>query len=105
MLRLVDHLLGALQAIHSPLRVRYGVVDEHMQVFETLFQTSPVPQVGITWIVVDPDPDPDTELEPNVLLLDAFELAKAFEEAKLVVVVTFVATGTLAIGTGSIADG
>ena len=41
-------MLGELQAMQTPERIRYGVVDEHMHVLETLFHTSPVPHVGMT---------------------------------------------------------
>jgi hypothetical protein len=61
-----------------------------MQVFDTLFQTSPVPHVGATSAI--------TELE----------VEKAFEEvpfAFFALVGIIVTTGTLAIATGSIADG
>lgn len=77
-------MFGALQAIQTPARVLYGVTDEHMHVFETLFQTSPVPQVGITWVIVAPD----AELDPEVLL-ETFEPAVVFETVRLVVVVMF----------------
>jgi hypothetical protein len=84
LLRLVDHFFGALQAIQTSLRVRYGVLDEHIQVFETLFQVSPVPQVGISWVIVAPEVKPDPEL-----LLETFEFAVVSETVALDVVVTF----------------
>ncbi len=71
-----------------------------MQVFDTLFQTSPVPHVGATSA---------PELEVVLLLTETFadtlEDAVPFEFATLVVIGVFVSTGTLAIATGSIADG
>lgn len=78
-----------------------------MQVFDTLFQTSPVPHVGATSA---PELDVEKAFDEAVLLLtetfaDTLEDAVPFEFATLVVVGVLVTTGTLAIATGSIADG
>ena len=88
-------MLGALQEIHPPERVLYGVECPHTQVFETLFQISPALHVGTIYGAGD------FEIEVAVVFDGELTLTIGIEVFG-VVVVTFFMIGIGAIGTASI---